>query len=249
MIRALVFHVVGTSKTILMARLFLVARGTRVPIFHIKTAGVAHILIGICFDDVGETRVTLRWIDSRGDVRDVGPHIRIGRRHRGSMTPATACAARMSTMTASSAATIAVMRVVGLLLEPMEWGRGIDLGRQGHIHIVACCGGIRCEHGHLLHQRLLLLMEPRIVSGMLLEGSIDLHCVGFEGCCHLCGQVCHVGVDGRGDGFGSVIIQDVVICRIVGKVGKAVARRLTPLTCCHVSGSKATLICLLDEQA
>ncbi len=62
------------------------------------------------------------------------------------------------------------MRVVGLLLEPMEWGRGVDLGRQGHIRIVACHGGICCEHGQLLHQRLLLLMELRVVSGELLEG-------------------------------------------------------------------------------
>ncbi len=154
MIHALVFHVVGMSETILMARLFLVARGTRVPIFHIKSAQVAHILIGIRFDDVGEIRVTLpgRWIGSRGDIWDVGPHIQNGRRHRGSMTPTTVCVARTSTATASSAATIAARRVVGLLMEPMEWGWGVELGRRGHIGIVACHGGICCEHGHLLHQ-------------------------------------------------------------------------------------------------
>ncbi len=248
MIHMLVFHVVGTSETILMARLF-VARGTRVPIFHIKTAQVAHILIGIFFDDVGETRVTLRRIDSCGDVWDVGPHIRNGRRHWDSTTPATACAVHTSTATASFAMTIAAMRVVGLLLETMEWGRGVDLGRQGHIRIVVCRGGIRCEHGHLLHQQLLLLMELRIVSGELLEGSVDLHRVGFKGCCHLRGQVCHVGVDGCVDSFGSVIVRDIVVHRIVGKACKVVARRVTPLTCCHVSESKAALIRLLDEQA
>jgi hypothetical protein len=115
MIWALIFHVVGTKETILMAWLFLVARGTRVPIFHIKTAVVAHILIGICFDDVGEIWIMLpgRWIGSRGDVRDVGPHVQNRRRHRGSTTPATTCAARMSTATASSAVAFAVMRVVG----------------------------------------------------------------------------------------------------------------------------------------
>ncbi len=232
-----------------MARVFLVARGTCVPIFHIKTAQVAHILIGIRFDDVGEMQVTLRRIDSRGDVRDVGPHLRNGRRHQGSTTPTTACTACTSTTTASSAVTIAAMRVVGLLLEPMEWGWGIDLGRRGRICIVACHGSICCEHGHLLHQQLLLLMELRVVSGELLEGSIDLHCVGLEGCCCLHRQVCHVGVDGRGDGFGSVIVQDVVFRRIFGKACKVVARRVTPLTCCYVSGSKATLIRLLDEWA
>ncbi len=226
MICALIFHVVGTSKTILMAWLFLVARSTCVPIFHIKTTQVAHILIGIRFDNVGEIWVTLlgRWIGSRGDVRDVGPYIQNGRRHRGSTTPATACAACTSTATASSAATIATIRVVGLLLEPMEWGRGIDLGRRGHIRIVPCRGGICCEHGHLLHQRLLLLMELHLVSGKLLEGSIDLHCVGFERCCRLCGQVCHVGVDGHGDGFGSVIVRDIIFPCVVCKARKAVAR-------------------------
>jgi hypothetical protein len=154
MICTLVFHVVGTSEIILIAQLFPVARGTCVPIFHIKTARVAHILIGICFDDVGEIWVTLpgRWIGSCRDVRDVGPHIWNRRRHQGSTTPATVCAVCMSTTTASSIATTAAMRVVGLLLEPMEWGRGVDLCRRGHIPIVACCGGICCEHGHLLHQ-------------------------------------------------------------------------------------------------
>jgi hypothetical protein len=92
------------------------------------------------------------------------------------------------------------------MLEPMEWGRGVDLGRWGHVRIVACPGGIRCEHGHLLHQQLLLLMELCVVSGKLLEGSIDWRWVGFEGCCRLRRQVCHVGVDGRGNGFGSVIV-------------------------------------------
>ncbi len=57
-----------------------------------------------------------------------------------------------------------------------------------------------------------------------------------------------MGVDGRGDGFGSVIVRDIVFLCVVGKSRKAVARRVTPLTCCHVSGSKATLICLLDER-
>jgi hypothetical protein len=48
-----VFHVIGTGETILMSWLFAVAHGARVPIFHIKSARVAHILIGKHFDDVG----------------------------------------------------------------------------------------------------------------------------------------------------------------------------------------------------
>ncbi len=157
----------------------------------------------------------MRRIDSRGDVWDVGPHIQNGRRHQGSTTPTTAGAAPTFTATASSAVTISAMRVVGLLSEPMEWGRGVDLGRRGHIRIVVCCGGICCEHGHLLHQQFLLLVELRIVTCKLLEGSVDLQCFGFKGCCRLHGQVCHVGVDGCGNGFSSVIVQDVVFRRIV----------------------------------
>jgi hypothetical protein len=99
-----------------------------------------------------------------------------------------------------------------------------------------------------LHQQLLLSMELRVVGGKLLEGSVDLRHVGFEGCCCLRGQVCYVGVDGCGDDFGSVIVQDIVFPCIVGKACKAVARRVTPLICCHVSRSKVTLICLLDER-
>jgi hypothetical protein len=52
MICTLVFHVIGTSETILMSWLFAVARGARVPIFHIKAACEAHILIGKRFDNV-----------------------------------------------------------------------------------------------------------------------------------------------------------------------------------------------------
>ena len=136
-----------------------------------------------------------------------------------------------------------------MLLETLEGERGIYCCIGGSICIVACCGGIRSEHGYLLHQQLLLLMELRVVSGKLLEGRIDLRCVGFKGCRHLHGQVYHVGVDGCGNGIGSVIVQDVIFCRIVGKSCKAVARRVTPLPRCHVSGGKATLIRLLDERA
>ncbi len=68
----LVFHVIGTSETILMSRLFAVARGARVPIFHIESTCEAHILIGKHFDDVEESWFTLleMWMDARGDVGD-----------------------------------------------------------------------------------------------------------------------------------------------------------------------------------
>jgi hypothetical protein len=53
MICARVFHVIGTSETILMSWLFAVAHGDRVPIFHIKSAREAHVLIGKHFEDIG----------------------------------------------------------------------------------------------------------------------------------------------------------------------------------------------------
>ncbi len=123
MICALVFHEIRPSETILMAWLFAIVCDTRVPIFHIKTARVAYILICKQFGDVGKKLVTLpgRWIGSRGDVGDdaVVTNVWNGGRHQGSTTFATACAVRMSTATASSAMTNAARRVVGLLLEPM----------------------------------------------------------------------------------------------------------------------------------
>jgi hypothetical protein len=72
MICTLVFHVIGPSETILMSWLFAVACGAHVPIFHIKSAREAHVLIGKRFDDVGEIWVLLpdRWLDAHGDVQD-----------------------------------------------------------------------------------------------------------------------------------------------------------------------------------
>jgi hypothetical protein len=71
MICALVFHVVGMSETIIMYWLFAVAHGARVPIFHIKSACEAHVLISKCFDDVGELVLLLEWLmDACRDERD-----------------------------------------------------------------------------------------------------------------------------------------------------------------------------------
>ncbi len=44
------------------------------------------------------------------------------------------------------------------------------------------------------------------MSGELLEGCIDLGCVGFDGCRHLRLKVGHVGVDSSGNGLSSVIV-------------------------------------------
>jgi hypothetical protein len=113
-----VFNVIGTGETILMSRLFAVARGARVPIFHIKSACVAHVLIGERFDNVGVFQILLleRWMDTRGDVRD---HASIwdGRRHQGAATSTAALAAGTSTATMSTASSTPSRRIVGLLLK------------------------------------------------------------------------------------------------------------------------------------
>ncbi len=118
MICGRVFHVIGTGDTILMSRLFAVARGARVPIFHIKSAHVAHVLIGKHFDDVGIFWILLleRWMDACGDVRD---HAGVwdGRRHRGAVTSTAAFATGTSPATTSTALSTPLRRIVGLLLK------------------------------------------------------------------------------------------------------------------------------------
>jgi hypothetical protein len=103
MICARVFHVIGMGETILMSWLFAVARGTRVPIVHIKPIRVAHFLIGKCFEDVGVFQILLleRWMDARGDVQDHAG-VRDGRRHWGAATSTAAFAAGMSAATTST---------------------------------------------------------------------------------------------------------------------------------------------------
>jgi hypothetical protein len=117
MICVRIFHVVEMSETILMSWLFAVACGARVPIFHIKSAREAHILIGKRVDDVGIFWVLLleRWMEARGDVQD---HAGIwdGGRHRSSATSTTAFATSMSTMTMSTASSTSSRRIVELLL-------------------------------------------------------------------------------------------------------------------------------------
>jgi hypothetical protein len=187
MICTRIFHVIGTGETILMSRLFAVAHGARVPIFHIKSTHVAHVLIGKRFDNVGVFWILLleRWMDTLGNVQD---HAGIwdGWRHWGATTSTAAFAAGTSATTTSTASSTLSRRIVGLLLKTVKRGRGIDLGRRGHICIVLCRGGICHEQYHLLHQCLLLLMELLIVSGELLEGCVDFGCIGFKGCHCLC---------------------------------------------------------------
>jgi hypothetical protein len=113
-----VFHVIETGETILMSRLFAVARGARVPIFHIKSAPVAHVLIGERFDDVGVfwTLLLKRWMDARGDLQDhAGVWDR--RRHWGAAISTAAFATGTSAATMSTASSTPSRRIVGLLLK------------------------------------------------------------------------------------------------------------------------------------
>ncbi len=118
MICTRVFHVIGMGETILMSLLFAVVRGACVPIFHIKSAREAHVLIGKRFDNVGVFRILLleRWMDACGDVRD---HAGVwdGQRHWGAATSTAAFAAGTSTATMSTALSTPSRRIVGLLLK------------------------------------------------------------------------------------------------------------------------------------
>ena len=118
MICACVFHVIGTGETILMSRLFAVAHGTRVPIFHIKSTRVAYVLIGECFEDVGVFWILLleRWMDAHGDVRD---HAGVwdGQRHWDAAASTAAFTAGTSSATTSIALSTPSRRIVGLLLK------------------------------------------------------------------------------------------------------------------------------------
>jgi hypothetical protein len=60
MVCTFVLHVIGACKSILMPHFLVGARGTRVPIIHIKFRCEAHILICKYFDDVGESGVLQR---------------------------------------------------------------------------------------------------------------------------------------------------------------------------------------------
>jgi hypothetical protein len=118
MICARVFHVIGMGKTILMSRLFAVARGARVPIFHIKSACVAHVLIGKRFENVEVFWILLleRWMDARENVRD---HAGVwdGQRHWGAATSTAAFVVGTSAVTMSTALSTPSRRIVGLLLK------------------------------------------------------------------------------------------------------------------------------------
>ena len=59
MIGPLVLQVVGAGESILMANFLLRARGTIMPIFHIKAAGEAHILVSPLLDHIRRLRILM----------------------------------------------------------------------------------------------------------------------------------------------------------------------------------------------
>ncbi len=118
MVCACIFHVIGTGEAILMSWLFADARGACVPIFHIKSTRVAHVLIGKRFVNVGVFQILLleRLMDARGHIRD---HAGVwdGRRHRGAATSTAVFAAGTSAATTSTALSTPSRRIVRLLLK------------------------------------------------------------------------------------------------------------------------------------
>ena len=72
-IRAFILLVVGTSESVLVALLFVIACRTIVPILHVESAQETDILVGESFDNIGVAGADgARRRNSSRDVRDYG---------------------------------------------------------------------------------------------------------------------------------------------------------------------------------
>jgi hypothetical protein len=98
-------HEVCTIETLLVAPFLLIARGTCVPIFHIKPTAVAGILVGKVLNIVGKTdMLLLLWrLDSSWDVwNQVTTHKWIGG-HWDALTSSAAVTSGTAALAAPSA--------------------------------------------------------------------------------------------------------------------------------------------------
>jgi hypothetical protein len=173
-IRPLVLHVIGTSESILVPHFFVITHDTRVPIFHIKPSQETYILIGIYLDNIREVWIALMgtWLKPCRDVGDDtsptnGRILDLGRWH----LPTPTLSAPIMTTTATALPSTTGRIIWLLLLETLERGWGIYLGRRmgdrGRVvspYSTGCDFGPRNisvggEHLHLLHQQLLLVVE------------------------------------------------------------------------------------------
>ncbi len=108
-----VLHIIGAIETVLAALLLLIACGTSVPIFHIKTTSVADILVCKILYSVGKIDALplLCRLNPSQDVWDhVASHKRIGRHWNSSASTA------MATLGMASAATTATTMSLTMLL-------------------------------------------------------------------------------------------------------------------------------------
>ena len=106
-----------------MPRFFVGARGTRVPIFHIKSAREAHILIREYFDDVGETSVRGGLHLLLRAARNVWDHLIPANEWHGCWH----CTASTTLSTSNASSTVAsstasLIWLLELLWSPSLWG-------------------------------------------------------------------------------------------------------------------------------
>ena len=130
MSRTLVIHVIGASEFVLVAHLFVDARGTRVSVFHIKPVQKTYVLVGMYIHNVRELGAALMGVRLKlcGDIGDgagatYGGILDLGRLHLST----SAAASTLATTTTTSASST-TGRIIRLLLETLKRGWGINLG-------------------------------------------------------------------------------------------------------------------------
>ena len=178
-----VLHVIGASESVLVPHFFGIPPGTRVPVFRIEPAQETYVLIGMYLHDIQKVGIALtgRRLKPCRDVGDDmcaanGRILDLGRWHLSMRTVSVSI-----TTTTATASPSTMGRIIQLLLlETMERGWGINLGRRtgdrGRV-VTRCATGcvsgpwnihVSGGHHHLLHQQLLLLVELCIDRGELL---------------------------------------------------------------------------------
>ncbi len=155
-----VLHVICAIETILVTLFLIVAHGTCVRIFHIKSTVAADILVWKIPFNVGKMNPLplLCWLNPSWYVWDhVTSHEWIGGHWDAFFSSATATSGMASS--AAPLATTSDTPLLVILLETLLEGWGIDLCRWLDVLIVAwhcCCIGRKDPH--LLHHCLLLVL-------------------------------------------------------------------------------------------
>ncbi len=183
MVVLFIFHEVGASKTVLMARFLPGASCTIMPVFHIKAARKTHILICPILGDVRESRILLlkhrrnARVNKRICTRKCGGNIWYDCPSSCKGAARTSTSA-LATPPSSTSITLTAV-ILTLLVEHL-----------GHLRNKVMSCSIGAKHHKLLHHLLMLLITHNLVDDKLLKRSINQKRVGIIGCCGLCWDVC-----------------------------------------------------------